>query len=227
MGRHKIQDIVSVKEFSAILQISPASVTRHIKAGHITERSITYSPTGKPKILVDYALEDMMKKPAHSAIRHTRGGTTFGGDLTKPEKRTVQKVPTTKEAEKIADTIHPDLDERGNVTVNGKSELTVDGITLDFSRDPTNLAEAKVRLAIAQAVKFELENKQKRGTLVDKRAQDIQFAAFAVNFKKDIGAVADRVAALVAAESSPTVCRNIIHKENEDVLIKHSKKWPK
>lgn len=227
MGRQKKQDIISVKEFAAILHISPASVTRHIKAGNITERSIAYSGGGKPKILVDYALEDMLRKPAHSAIRHTRGGTTFGGDLTKPEKRTAQKVPTNKEAEKIADTLRPEMDAQGNVTVNGESELTVDGITLDFTRDPTNLAEAKVRLAIAQAVKLELENKQKRGTLVDKRAQDIQFAAFAVNFKKDISAVADRVAALVAAESSPTVCRNIVYKENEDVLIKHSKKWPK
>lgn len=225
MGRLKKQDVITVKAFADLLHISPASVTRHIKAGHITERSIVYSRGGKPKLLVDYALEDMQKKPAHSAVRHTRGGTVFGGDLVGQASRAPSPPPPKKVAQ-IVEQVHAEMDAEGNTTVNGQSKLTVDGIELDFTRDPTNLAEAKVRLAIAQAVKQELENKQKRGTLIDKDAERRNFAGFAVNFKKDVGAVADRVAALVAVESSPVTCRNIVHKEIENVLIKHSNKWP-
>lgn len=217
---------MSQAEFGKLLGISPTSVSRHIKAGHITERSLVYSKGGKPKILVDYAIQDMEKKPANSRVIHTRGGTVLGGNLVEPERRTKAAIDKTT-AEQIASSLFPEIDAHGKTTVNGQSQLTVDGIELDFSRDPASLAEAKVREAIAKAVKLELDNQEKRKTLVDKAAQDRQFAGFAVNLKNDLGAVADRLQAIVAVETSPTACRNLIHKEIENVLIKHSKKWPK
>jgi len=150
----------------------------------------------------------------------------FGGNMTTGAR--AKAGIDNKKAEQIAGSLHADIDSKGNVTVNGQPKVvTQDGIELDFTRDPENLAEAKVREAIAKAVKLELENKKLRGTLVDIELERRNFATFAVNLKRDFAALGDRLGAITAAETSPTVNRNLINKEVEDILVKHSIKWPK
>lgn len=216
----KTQEIVTVKEFAARLGVSAQAVMRYMNNGIITERSIAYMKEGgKPKIVVEAALEEIKKNKDPTKSRSTRTGKTVAG-LMAPKVRNTLKAPKVKEAKAFAEQL---VKEKGDsVYDNGGEVITVDGIEIDFSRDPASLIEAKIRQEIAKANEAEIKVKALRGLYVEIAKQDTQLANLAVNLKKDIANVPDRLAAPLAAETNPATVRNMIHAELEAILVKHS-----
>lgn len=214
------KEVVTVKEFAARLGVSAQAVMRYMNNGIITERSIAYMKEGgKPKIVVESALEEIKKNKDPTKSRSTRTGKTVAG-LTAPKVRGTLKAPKVKEAQAFAEQI---VKAKGDsVYDNGGEKITVDGIEIDFSKDPASLIEAKIRQEIAKANEAEIKVKALRGTYVEIAKQDAQLANLAVNLKKDIANVPDRLAAPLAAETNPATVRNMIHAELEAILVKHS-----
>lgn len=212
-------EVLSIKDFANRIGVSPQSVTRHLRAGHIKERSIQYFKAGgKPKLIVDYAIEDLMSEADPTIVRRTRSGLTTGGIAGKKIGKQSPELNTLKaKAQQVIDQVGDDVYEK-------KPTIVTDDIEIDFNRDPASLGEARIREAIAKAVKVETEVKVLRGTLVDKSKQDLQLANAATNIKKDLANISDRLGAIVAAEMNPVTCRNLIHAEIEAVLTKHSRK---
>lgn len=216
----KNKEIVTVKEFAARLGVSAQAVMRYMNNGIITERSIAYlTPGGKPKIVVEEALEEIKKNKDPTKSRSTRTGKTVAG-LTAPKVRGTLKEPKVKEAKAFAEQL---AKEKGDsVYDNGGIKIVADGIDIDFSKDPSSLIEAKIRQEFAKCAEAEIKVKALRGTYVEIAKQDAQLANMAVNLKKDIANVPDRLAAPLAAETNPATVRNMIHAELEAILVKHS-----
>lgn len=216
----KATEIITVKEFAARLGVSAQTIMRYMDAGIITERSIAYIKVGgKPKIIAEYASEDIKKNKDPTISRQTKTGQTVAG-LHAPKVKNTLKGSKVKEAQAFAKQI---VKEKGDsVYDNGGEKIIVDGIEIDFSKDPASLIEAKIRQEIAKANEAEIKVKALRGIYAEVAKQDAQLANLAVNLKKDLGNVADRLAAPVAAETNVAACRNMIHAELEAILVKHS-----
>jgi hypothetical protein len=214
-------EIVTVKEFATRLGVTSPAVVRHIKAGRITDRSIQYSAGGKPKIIVQNALEDLRRNADIAKPRHTRTGFSVAGLAAPKIKNT---LPTDKKAKKnVKDIASKVAREQGADIYKKKHKIEAEGgIVLDFSRDPVTMNEARIREAIAKSVKEELGVQALRKTLVNKADQDLQLANLATNLKKDLSILADRISDRLATETSPTECRNIVHAELEKIMDKHS-----
>ena len=216
----KSTEIVTVKEFAARQGVSAQSIMRYMETGIITERSIAYlKEGGKPKLIAEYAKADIEKNKDPTAPgRNTKAGLTVAG-LNAPRIRNTVKAPQVKAAKQFAEQL---AKEKGPDIYQSTEKVVVDGIEIDFSRDPASLIEAKIRQEIAKANEAEIKVKALRGTYVEVDKQDMQLANLATNLKKDLANVPDRLAAPLAAETNPATCRNMIHAELEAIMVKHS-----
>lgn len=210
MSRNKKLEVLNVSAFAKLMGVSGTTVTKWLDTGKISEKSIQYSASGKPHIIVEYAIPELEKNQTAGAVRKTRTGLNIGGN-TKP----TQKIKTDINKDDIEKLI-------STAKVNPDGKIEVKGI--DMATDPEDFYAAKVREQIGRAVKLELEIAEKRSQLVDKREQDMQLRDLGVTLKTDLGTIADRVAANCFAAESVLEVRNVIYGAIEQVLLKYSGK---
>lgn len=208
MAKRKLE-VLNVKQFSELMDVSPATVGRWIDGGKISQKSIEYTPSGKPNIIVEYAVDELAKKHKIGAVRKTRGGYNLAGN-------TAPKTGATPPLQNAVDTL------LGMAGVKPDGTITLDGA--DMSQDPTTFEAAKIQEQIGKAMLIKLNVAEKRGELVDKREQDNQLRDLGITLKSDLATVADRVAANCFAAESELEVRNIIHGSIEQVLLKYSGK---
>lgn len=78
--------------------------------------------------------------------------------------------------------------------------------------------EARRRREVAEAQISELREAELRGELVRKAVIERETASRLVALRESLEVLADRISALVAAESDPTACRRIIRDEHRNAL---------
>lgn len=210
MSRSKKLEVLNVSAFAKLMGVSGTTVTKWLDTGKISEKSIEYSGSGKPQIIVEYAVPELEKNQTPGAVRKTRTGLNIGGN-TKPNQKIKSDIKK-EEVEKLIST--------AKVSPEGKIE--VKGI--DTSQDPVDFYDAKLREQIAKTLKVELEVAEKRKQLVDKHEQDMQLRDLGIMLKTEFSTVPDRVAANCFAAESMHDVRNILHFAIEQVFLKFSGK---
>lgn len=78
--------------------------------------------------------------------------------------------------------------------------------------------EARRRREVAEAQIAELKEAELRGELVRKAAVERETASRLVSLRESLEVLADRLSALVAAESDPAACRRMLRDEHRNAL---------
>lgn len=203
-------EIITVAAFAELMGVTHKAVNKWIDTGKITQRAIQYSPAGKPKIIVDYAVPDLEKNTTPGAVRKTIGGHTLGGVTNKAQKVQAQINDETLDAIKKLARVD--------------SDGTIKAGDYDITADPVDFHDAKIKEQIAKAQLAIINVKEKRKELVSKAEMDLQLRELGITLKSDLATVADRVAANCHAAQSELEVRNIIHAAIEQVLLKYSNK---
>lgn len=216
MAKKKLE-VVNVSKFAQMCGVSSPAVNKWIATGKITEKSIIYSSAGKPQIIVDYAVPELEKNQALGQIRKTKTGLNIGGNTAPGAK--VSGAPSQKQVEAILGLAG--VDAEGNVTVAGVSIMDVEA---------QDYATAKIQEQIGKSILMKLLVQEKRGLLVDKEAQNLQFASMAIELKSALSTYPDRVSAsaYAAAQKSELDMKNVLYKAMEDLLLKFANRiWEK
>lgn len=216
-------DTLNSLEFSKHIGVSAAAVVGYIKTGRIKSTSM-WTPPGakKPRIITHLAVLDMQAFTEASGAKpqRTQGGLTRNG----PEGEKVNK-PTKKQFQEWLETSGTDL---GNDYEFSEDDYDADGNLkkppVVVNENPTTFGDAMLLDAVAKAKLSLLKYQQLNGDLWPKQPIQDQLAALGVQMRSDAASIGQRLGALIAAETNPQLCINMIDAEINGLFEKHSLK---
>lgn len=193
------EKLVSQREYARMKGITETSVRKMIKTGRLTEKALDKSNPNRPKIIVAIADKEFVLNTNYNLTRITKSGPNYSRLSTDPEA-----LANMLGAE--------DFDEDGRIHLP-------DGVGIDLSKEPRDIAEAKEQEAIYKAIKVRLEVLRMRADLVDKTEVNIQLGMIGVKLRNAFLGVPDQIVADVYAAEDKFQAREIMYKAIETILL--------
>lgn len=190
MGKRKIPDIVSIRQYAKELGVSEATVRLAIRSGKITNGVQKSEKDGKPQIIRSIATDEWKgsytgKTNASEVLKEK-----FFGEEDEPNTHVVKNTPQSE-------------------SVPGMNV----GQELPIMENPTTMRDAQLKEQIYKANMAEIKYNVALGKLVKKDDVYKAFFEFGTQIREAIQSIPDRVVDLIIASSNRNEAHEILSAE--------------